>query len=99
MQRNFKPMVQQVDRWRDSQLSDAASKLMIYRAFVEGDLEAPRHLVREVHNHYFNPQYEEFTPRTLWSLTNAFTSALKVLDPVPQFKATAKLGQFFASLN
>jgi hypothetical protein len=29
-------------------------------------------------------------------LTNAFTSALKELDPVPQSKATAKLGNFFA---
>ena len=40
------------------------------------------------------PQYEEFRPRTLWSLSNAFTSAFKELDPIPQFKATAKLGAF-----
>jgi hypothetical protein len=32
--------------------------------------------------------------RTIWSLSNAFTSALKVLDPIPQFKAMAKLGEF-----
>ena len=31
----------------------------------------------------------------MWSLSNAFTSALKELDPIPQFKATAKLGAFF----
>jgi hypothetical protein len=30
----------------------------------------------------------------IWSLSNAFTSAFKELDPVPQFKATAKLGEF-----
>jgi hypothetical protein len=30
----------------------------------------------------------------MWSLSNAFTSAFKSLDPVPQFKATAKLGPF-----
>jgi len=40
------------------------------------------------------PQYEEFRPRTIWSLSNAFTSAFKELDPIPQFKATAKLGEF-----
>jgi hypothetical protein len=40
------------------------------------------------------PQYEEFRPRTMWSLSNAFTSAFKELDPIPQFKATAKLGAF-----
>ena len=29
-----------------------------------------------------------------WSLSNAFTSAFKELDAVPQFRATAKLGTF-----
>jgi hypothetical protein len=38
------------------------------------------------------PQYDEFKPRTVWSLSNAFTSALKDLDPIPQFRATARLG-------
>jgi len=41
-----------------------------------------------------NPQYEEFKDRTLWSLSNAFTSAFKELEPIPQFKATAKLSGF-----
>jgi hypothetical protein len=99
MQRNFDPMRKQIEGWRQSQLTDDQAKLVIYRAFVEGDLEAPKHLVRAVHDHYFDPQYPEFQPRTIWSLTNAFTTALKTLDPVPQFKATAKLGQFFAALN
>ena len=31
---------------------------------------------------------------SLWSLSNAFTSAFKELDPIPQFRATAKLGEF-----
>jgi hypothetical protein len=35
-----------------------------------------------------------FKPRTIWSLSNAFTSAFKELDPIPQFNATAKLGEF-----
>jgi hypothetical protein len=30
----------------------------------------------------------------MWSLSNAFTSAFKELDPNPQFKATAKLGPY-----
>jgi hypothetical protein len=61
---------------------------------VEGRLEAPKHLVRTVHDLYFEPKYEEFRPRTIWSLSNAFTSAFKELDPIPQFKATAKLSEF-----
>jgi hypothetical protein len=94
MQRSFEPMVQAVDRWRESQLTDVSAKLLIYQAFIEADLDVPRHLARNVHDLYFNPQIEEFQPRTVWSLSNAFTSAFKALDPIPQFKATAKLAGF-----
>jgi len=94
MQRNFEPMRGQVESWRAEQLSAEAAKLTIYRAFIEGDLEVPKHLARRVHELYFNPQHEEFQPRTMWSLSNAFTSAFKELDPIPQFRATAKLGSF-----
>src|SRR5712671_1769076 len=57
MQRNFDPMRQQVDRWRAQQLSAEEAKLTIYRAFIEGDLEVPKHLARTVHKLYFNPQH------------------------------------------
>jgi len=43
---------------------------------------------------YFEPKYEEFRSQTIWSLSDAFTSAFKELDSVPQFKATGKLGEF-----
>ena len=94
MQRNFEPMRKQVEAWQRSELTDVTAKVVIYEAFVEGRLEAPKHLARTVHDLYFEPKYEEFQPRTIWSLSNAFTSAFKELDPVPQFKATAKLGEF-----
>ena len=94
MQRNFEPMRRQTEQWRAQQLSSAMAKLIIYRAFIEGDLQAPKHLAGVVHDLYFNPKYEEFRPRTMWSLSNAFTSAFKELEPIPQFKATAKLGAF-----
>jgi hypothetical protein len=97
MQRNFEPMQQQVERWRDQQLSDASARLTIYRAFIEGDLDVPRHLSRTVHELYFNPQHEEFQPRTMWSLSNAFTSAFKELEPIPQFRATAKFARFLGA--
>ena len=45
------------------------------------------------------PQYDEFRPRTLWSLSNAFTSAFKELEPIPQYKATAKLAGFLESVS
>jgi hypothetical protein len=88
MQRNFEPMRKQVEARQRSKLTDVTAKVAIYEAFVEGRLEAPKHLARSVHDLYFEPKYEEFRPRTIWSLSNAFTSAFKELDPVPQFKAT-----------
>jgi hypothetical protein len=79
-----------------TQIYDERAKLIFYSAFIDGKLEAPRSLLPEVHRLYFEPQYPEFSARTMWSLSNAFTSAFKKLDPVPQFKATAKLGGFLA---
>ena len=72
MQRNFDGMRTQVEAWRQAQLSDVAAKLLIYRAFIESDLEVPKHLARPVHDLYFSPQHDEFQPRTLWSLIERF---------------------------
>ncbi|MBX9660411.1 MAG: DUF932 domain-containing protein [Nitrospiraceae bacterium] len=102
IQRNFKPMVAAVERWQQSQLSDVAAKLLIYNAFVEGSLEVPRYLDRVVHEYYFNSAFhfgDAFGSRTMWSLSNAFTSAFKELDPIPQFKATGKLAGFLQKVG
>jgi hypothetical protein len=92
------PLQRQVELWRKTQITDDTAKLIFYSAFIDGKLEAPRTLLPEVHRLYFEPQYPEFSARTMWSLSNAFTSAFKKLDPVPQFKATAKLGAFLAQV-
>jgi hypothetical protein len=99
MQRNFAPMLNEVDAWKGYELPDAAAKLVIYRAFIEDQLEVPKHLANDVHRHYFEPEHEEFQPRTMWSLSNAFTSAFKELDPIPQFKAAARLAPFLAQFK
>ena len=94
MQRSFDPMRKQVEVWQKSELTDVTARIIIYQAFIEGELDVPKHLARQVHDLYFEPRHDEFRPRTMWSLSNAFTSAFKELDPIPQFKATAKLGEF-----
>ena len=99
MQRHFAPMTRQIDVWRGHELPDAQAKLIIYRAFSEDGLEFPKHLARDVHRHYFEPAYDDFKPRTMWSLSNAFTSAVKTLDPIPAFKATAKLAPFLEQFH
>lgn len=63
-------------------------------AFIAGELEVPKHRARRVHDLYSDPPHDELAPRTMWSLSNAFTSAFKELHPIPQFKATAKLVGF-----
>ena len=67
------------------------------QAFIEGDLSVPRSLARDVHRNYFEPTHAEFAPRTMWFLSNAFTSALKSLGPIPFFQATAKVGTFLSN--
>lgn len=93
-QRHFLPMVEQINVWRQHELPDVRAKEIIYGAFIQGDLEVPKHLARSVHQNYFEPDIEEFKSRTMWSLSNAFTSAFKKLDPLPQMKAAASLGQY-----
>src|SRR5262249_19707251 len=99
IQRNFEPMRHQVENWRQTEITNDRAKLILYSAFVDGNLEAPRTLLGEVHQRYFEPEYPEFAPRTMWSLSNAFTGAFKKLQPIPRFKATAKLGLFLPQLS
>ena len=51
--------------------------IVIYQVFVEGKLEAPEYHARTVHDLYCESKYEEFRPRTVWSLSNAFSSAFR----------------------
>jgi hypothetical protein len=74
-------MRKQVEAWQRSELTDVTAKEVIYEAFVEGKLEDPKHLARTVHDLYFEPKYEEFSPRTIWSLSNAFTSSNRSFSP------------------
>ncbi len=77
IQRNFEPMQRQVEHWRQTQITDERAKLIFYSAFVDGKLDAPKSLLSDVHRLYFEPEYPEFSPRTMWSLSNAFTQCLQ----------------------
>jgi hypothetical protein len=99
MQRNFKPMSDQIERWRATQIPDEHARLTIYKAFIEDELDAPKHLAKFVHQNYFEPEVPDFQPRTKWSLQNAFTSSFKKLEPIPLYKATASLGAFFEKVS
>jgi len=87
-----------VARTATNKCNGQVDQLIIYRAFIEDELDAPKHLARRVHELYFAPEHEDFQARTMWNLSNAFTSAFKELDPIPQFKATARLGPWTLDL-
>lgn len=95
MQRNFDPLRRQVELWQKTDISDNDAKLAIYNAFVVGDLRAPARLLPKVHDCYFND--DRFEAGKFWTLANAFTSAFKELDPLPQFQATARVGGFLST--
>ena len=99
MQRNFEPMRRQIETWKNLQLPETHAKLITYQVFIGEELDAPKHLARRAHDLHFTPSIEEFAPRTMWSLSNALTSAFKELEPIPQFKATAKLGPFLEAVR
>lgn len=98
--RGFEPLKAQVEAMRKQNLSDEEVKLIIYQAFLDRRIRGvPRHLLPQVHDLYFKPQYEAFVPRNLWSLSNAFTSAFKKLAPTKQFEATARLGEYISDVQ
>ena len=92
IQRNFASLEDQIGAWQRRGLYDSQAKLIIYQAFIQSDY--PKQLMNNVHDYYFNPRHDEFAGRNLWSLSNAFTSALKELGPVAQFRMTARLAGF-----
>ena len=96
IQRGFQPLQNTVENWRIQNLSNDEARVVIYEAFVEGKLAASPKIMKSVHRHYFLPEYEEFKARSLFSLSNAFTSAFKELKPEKQFSATAKLPAFLS---
>ena len=74
-------MVDQISNWRVSQLTDGQAKEIIYRAFIEDELGATKHLALLSHHEYLGASISEFAPRTKRSLQNAFTSGLSSSNP------------------
>lgn len=98
--RGFEPLKKRIGAWQGFDLSDDRAKLIIYSAFIErAGIQLPRHLGPKVHELYMNPEHEEFHPRTLYSLENAFTSAIAELDPVPHFEAATKIVPFLSRFS
>ncbi len=95
IQRNIGGVEQSIEFKKNRWLDEESARNLIYRAFLIDKF--PMSLMRSIHQEFFvAPSYEEFKPRNLWSLENAFTNCFKRLKPVQQFEATARLGKFLA---
>jgi hypothetical protein len=98
--RGFDHLAERIRSMRQFLLTDNDARLLIYQAFVEGRVRSiPKHLLPMVHDNYFETQRQEFRPRNLWSLSNAFTSAFKQLAPLKHFEVTARLGAYMTDVQ
>jgi hypothetical protein len=66
--------VARIQRWRRLFLTDTQAEAAILRGF-EHKIVSPR-LLPQVIRQWREPSFQEFQPRTLWSLENAFTTVL-----------------------
>jgi hypothetical protein len=80
MQRNFEPKRKQVEAWQRNELTDVTAKVVIDEAFVEAELEAPKHLSRNVHHLYFEPRMR--------SSDHARSGVLRTHSPRPSRHST-----------
>src|SRR5918998_2301750 len=84
-----------IDRMRDFALNDGRAKEIIHDAFASGVL--PLRLFPVVSRLYFEDevQAEKFPDRSLWSLNNSMTEAVKALKPAPQANSGLRIGRYF----
>jgi hypothetical protein len=83
---------------RNHALTDELAKSIIHDCFASGLM--PLRLFPVVSRLYFDDeaQAEKFPERTLWSLNNAATEALKLLKPAPQQSCGLGMGRMFCRL-
>jgi hypothetical protein len=86
-----------VEHWRQAQISDERAKLILYAAFVDGKVKAPKSLLQEVHRLYFEPQYEEFSGRTMWSLSQRIHQRLQEAGSHPAIQGHGQTGRISQS--
>lgn len=92
IQRGWQPLRERINFMRGCELTTEAAQALIYRAFMQEKF--PLRLMKSVHSHYFAPRHDEFQPRTVWSVSNAFTSSFKEVRPDKLYELTARLGKF-----
>lgn len=84
----------QIDTWKGKELNLEQAKALILDAAVKGVM--PLHLIPDVLKEWETPKHEEFAPRTMWSLHNAFTEGFKKLRPNVAMESATELANLLA---
>lgn len=87
----FATMEKRIGELRSTPVDTGPAKAVILDAAIQGVI--PMRLVRDVYDAYFKPKHVEFEPRTLWSLHNAFTTAIKSLPVMSGMDSHAALAR------
>lgn len=89
-------LINEIDTMRQYQLQPNAAKAFILDAFVQGIM--PLRFMPDVVTEWNRPRHEEFEPRTLWSMNNAFTEVQKQMPVSTRFAASQDLGRLCTQL-
>lgn len=89
-------LVNEIESFRNFRLGDVQAKAHILDAFTQGLM--PLRFMPDVVKEYLEPRHEEFRPRNLWSLHNAFTEVQKQMPISTRFAASQDLGRLFTEI-
>lgn len=87
-----------IDRMRDCRLADGTAKEVVFDAFTGPAPVLPLRCLLAVSRLYFDDEEQraKFPDRSLWSLNNAFTEAVKPLKEFPRHNASLRIGRYFS---
>jgi hypothetical protein len=92
-QDHFSALSCEIGELKRRELRDGEAKALIHDVFVKGVM--PVRFLPGVSKAYFEPQLQEFEPRTAWSLHNAFTGVAKTMPISTRLPAIQELGRLF----
>lgn len=87
-------LVNEIDAMRNRGLAVNEAKALILDAFVQKEI-MPVRFLPDVVKQWNEPIHEEFAPRNLWSLHNAFTEVQKQMPVSTRFAASQGVGNLF----
>lgn len=93
-QQHTEALVMEIEAMRQRGLAVNEAKALILDAFVQKEI-MPVRFLPDVVKQWNEPIHEDFAPRNLWSLHNAFTEVQKQMPVSTRFAASQDLGHLF----